>query len=424
MIASRRVKALKPGRLARNTVLATCWNGARIALQACTLVLLAHLFGADGYGKLAGVSALYVSLAQLTGLGSGIALVRHVARQGDLESRTRATQWVYLLTGSTIAALAWPASLWLLDKPLAPVTMACLAIAEMIVAPCTLPLTYRYQAQERMFVSGALLTAAPVARLAGALACVLLDSRSLQTYAESYLCLLSIVSIGSLALVRPEVRTTHSARRLREVAKEGLPYVVSGAAITAGSEIDKTVLLRVAGSLDTGHYSAAYRIMQAATLPINSLVLAAIPRLFRDERESHHTGHKLTLLTILYGVIAALSVWLAAPLLPIVLGGNFQPSVDILRVMSLLVVTGCTRQMLVARLTASDRQVARNIIEATAIGLSIAIMLVLVPWWGISGAIAASAMADVSVCLAVWIALRRSRMPRPEPAGGTSSHQA
>jgi len=45
-----RLHSWRPGRLARNTVLATFWQGVRIVLQFAYLVLVARMLGAEGYG--------------------------------------------------------------------------------------------------------------------------------------------------------------------------------------------------------------------------------------------------------------------------------------------------------------------------------------------------------------------------------------
>ena len=70
----------RPGRLARNTLLSTGWQGLRLALQFAYLVLVARLLGVEGYGVFAGSIALAASLSPLVGWGFYMILVQEVSR--------------------------------------------------------------------------------------------------------------------------------------------------------------------------------------------------------------------------------------------------------------------------------------------------------------------------------------------------------
>ena len=54
----KRLLAISRHRLAQNTVLATGWQGIRVALQAVWVVLLARAIGPGGYGSFAGMAGL------------------------------------------------------------------------------------------------------------------------------------------------------------------------------------------------------------------------------------------------------------------------------------------------------------------------------------------------------------------------------
>jgi O-antigen/teichoic acid export membrane protein len=68
--------------------------------------------------------------------------------------------------------------------------------------------------------------------------------------------------------------------------------------------------------------------------------------------------------------------------------------------------------MIVAQLTASNRQHARNWIEGLAAILTILAMVLVIPSFGAVGAIIIAAAADVAVGIGSWMALTR-RLPRP-----------
>jgi O-antigen/teichoic acid export membrane protein len=181
--------------------------------------------------------------------------------------------------------------------------------------------------------------------------------------------------------------------------------MVSGAATAAASDLDKTILLRSTSSVITGQYAAAYRVMQAATLPINSLILAATPRLFRASGTGSldNIGQTLMLATVAYAISASIVVWTLAPILPWLLGDEFINSIGLLRLLCLLLIATCIRQMAVAQLTALDMQSIRNWIECTSVVVTLLAMLIVIPTYGAAGAITIAVVTDISAATLSWI---------------------
>lgn len=401
----KRAGEWRPGRLARNTAHAGAWNLARAGLQALTLVLMARLFGPDAYGRLSGTVSLYATVAQIVGLGSGIALVRHLARDGLLAARFFATRALYAASGVALWLLSIPLSAVVLDGVLPPLAFALLSAAELVVAPLLLPSVYRFQAEERMRLSGALLTVAPLARFAAVAVAMALGIADITLFAGLYLgCLVVSVAAAMIATHAPAGNVRNVA--VRNVAQDGLPFVIGSVAATAGSELDKTALLRLAGATVAGHYAAAYRIVSAATIPVASMILAVAPRMFRGDYGTRLRLPKPVLLaTILYAIGAAGLLWLLAPLTHLVLGDDFRASEPILRALSILVLTGSMRQLINASLTTSDKQWARNAIELAALAATIGLLLLLVPGCGSTGAVMAMVAGDVIAIAAGYAAL-------------------
>lgn len=409
-----RALAWRPGGLARNTACTVAWNLWRIALQALNLVALARLFGADGYGVLAGTIALFVACAQFVGMGTGMALVRDSVRDAragaDVYAQTRT---VYLATGLAAFLLAWPLGVWLLGDQVPADALAALAFAELVATPAVMPLVYRLQSQERMGAFGALLSLPPAVRLVVTLALLLLDYDSITGFALLYLGGMLCASLAAHAVASP-----HGCARPRWsdlwYLRQGLPYVLPGVTSAVGSEVDKTILLRSAGAAETGHYAAAHRIMQAAAVPVGALMLAAVPRLFRSSAATGrpHGARMLVLAALAYALPMAILLWLLAPLAPWLLGTQFRPSVDLLRGLSLVLVAACLRQVTLALLTTSDLQRIRNRIEVSAAVASIGALLAAIPVFSAWGAVIVLGTTDLLVVAAGGIALYRHRHRR------------
>jgi O-antigen/teichoic acid export membrane protein len=388
----------RPGELARNTAHASFWNVARILLQASSLILMARLFGSSGYGALAGTVSLYTTFAQFAGLGSGIALVRHLARVGQTPYRLLATQVVYFATSIMLFILIWPTSVIFLRGTMTPATLAFLALAELVIAPALLPTAYRYQAEERMSMSGAVLTIPPFARFAAVSAALLLGMHDISRFAPLYLGCLSTAVIICISIARPIGRINITLATIGIAAREGLPYVISGAAMTAGNELDKTILLRDAGAQIAGPYAASYRIMQAVTLPVNSLILAASARMFRSSETNNASFNKSLLWAVFfYAVTAATILWFLAPFVHVLLGADFLSSEEYLRGLCMIVITNCLRQLVTAQLTTQDFQRFRNMVEIAGLVTFLSLLILLVPKLHAWGAIVALGFSDLLV---------------------------
>lgn len=399
----------RPGVLAWNTAHVTGWNLARALLQALSLILIARQFGASGYGGLAGAVALYTTIAQFVGMGSGVVLVRNGSRdQTLLPGELRTTQGLYLGTGLLAFLVAWPLSSLALPESMSVSMLGYLAAAELVAAPAMLPIIYAHQARERMGLFGFTLALAPLARLLAVLISLYLHA-NIEEFAKIYCATLFLTA---LLVVTSQLKLFGKPERsLKLTLRAGFPYAITGVASTAGSELDKTVLLRYEGSEIAGHYAAPYRVLQAAVLPVMSLALSAAPRLFRAASAGgiHGIYLPLVLLAALYATTAGAIIYFVAPLLPSVLGIEFTESVELLRWMLPLFFLNCIRQVLGTTLTGADFQWRRNALEAFSATASIAGLLILVPRYGTAGAITAVSVSELLfILLAIWILTRES----------------
>nr|WP_281167383.1 FkbM family methyltransferase [Rudaea cellulosilytica] len=404
----------RPGRIARNTAHASTWNLVRVALQALNLMVLTRILGAEGYGSLAGSVALFMTCGQFTGLGSGVAFVRHGVRGGELCGRLAATERAYLLSGLLLFALVWPFSVVLLGAIVPLGALACLAAAEVLIAPALQPLVYRYMAEERIFLSSTIGTLAPVSRLAAAVFALWFGLHDVSSFAQLYVAWIIVITGITLYVAWPRRGDLKSSSSISDTLREGLPYAVSSVALTAGNELDKTILLRLAGDAATGPYAAAYRIVMAATLPVNGLVLAAAPRLFRiaDVRTDRLISVMLTAVFV-YALVAASLLWLLAPLAPWLFGKGFAHVQPLLHWMCPIVITSCLRQFVTALLTTGDLQKSRNLIEIGGVCISFLLLVLLIPQWGAYGAIIAVACGDLWVISLGTTCIMLKRFLRP-----------
>jgi O-antigen/teichoic acid export membrane protein len=241
---------------------------------------------------------------------------------------------------------------------------------------------------------------------------MLFDVRSLAVYAAIYAASLLVLVLAAFVRLWPrDVRLDPSPSAMRAEVHEGLPYSVSSATATASGEIDKSLMLRLAGELATGQYSAASRVVQAAVMPVQALMVSIAPRWFRAHAQGGASRERRIAIgiAIAYAVIAAAGCWACAPLLPWLLGSGFEASVPVLRFLSVAIVTGSLRQVTMMMTMTSDLQGSRNMIELAALALFVASMIVLIPRHGATGAVVATVLADGLAILLGTAALARAR---------------
>ncbi|HJV93663.1 MAG TPA: oligosaccharide flippase family protein [Azonexus sp.] len=387
----------RPGKLARNTLLATGWQGLRLTLQFAYLVVVARLLGAVGYGTFSGIVALAATLSPLAGAGFGLILVKQVSRYpesfprywGKVLTATAFSAPLLILVMGTMAALMLPGTGEM-------IALLVVGISELLLVPLITACANAYQAHERLGASIFNFVLLNGGRLLSIGTLALYDSQpDLTLFAIAYLAGTALPTAASLTIAtRTFGRPITELRGLTSEFREGLGFAASGVTGVAQAEIDKSLLLRLDGALATGTYSVATRIVSAATVPLISFVLAAVPQLFRTGTNgtggSRQTAGTLLVPVLLYGAVAGGAIYLLAPWLPTILGDEFAGSVSVIRTLALLPSLIGISNLLLAVLSCSGAQPARVKIELLALGLGIGLNIALIPSLGVLGAVYAA----------------------------------
>lgn len=202
----------------------------------------------------------------------------------------------------------------------------------------------------------------------------------------------------AVLLCRPVLTGLLDRPLIRRAFALGIPIMVSGLSIFVLTASDRVVISRLLGSAAVGRYQIAYTVGYVVVLGLASVSQAWTPRLAavqdRTARMMLSARSRDELYRLCVPVI--LGIVLAAPiLLRIVAPSSFDPAT--LLVVSALVAaaafpyaaSGATsRELLIQR---RSRPLA--LVAFIAGVLNVALNLVLVPWWGISGAATSTLIA-------------------------------
>ncbi len=205
-------------------------------------------------------------------------------------------------------------------------------------------------------------------------------------------------AVIAVLLCKPVLAGLFDRPLIRRAFSLGVPIMISGLSIFVLTASDRVVISRLLGTTEVGRYQIAYIVGYVVVLGLASVSQAWTPRLAavqdRTARMLLSGRSRDELYRLCVPVI--LGIVLAAPiLLRIVAPSSFDPST--LLIVTMLVAaaafpfaaSGATSRELLILRRSRPLAVAAFIAGALNVGLN----LLLVPWWGISGAAASTLIA-------------------------------
>lgn len=396
------------GRLAKGTLAVMLWQGARLAALGAWVVVVARTLGANEYGVFAGLAGLAASIAGFSGMGIGYLLYQQVAIEpGNFGAYWRKTRIAYSITGGLLGAclIAMAALMF----PTVTIRFSALvALSEVVAMPFVSAAAYAFAAHERMGWSSALPAMGAMLRLAALAAFVWSGQSGIEAYLWFHVAAAMAAALLSLLAVRrllkpPRVQSSLDWRDLRSGSAFSVVWF-SGTSLTSW---DKALVLRLAGAEASGVYSAAYRIASMVAMPVDALVMAATPRLFRHRKQGGSDGGLLryaACAVLAYGVAAGVLVACLAPVLTWMLGAGFESAEGIIRGISLMIPLYGMRQLGGHILVTHDRRRVRALIDLFGLGLMTALAFLLIPGSGVQGGVEMIVATEAALVVLVWAA--------------------
>jgi len=412
MISTR----LRVGRLGQNTLLSTGGLVIRALIQAAYLILLSRWMQPHGYGLFAGSVAAATLISPLSGWGISYVYTQWVARDPSSSRSLWATALLQIaLSGVMLVFVLMLASVTVLGTRMDLRSMLIVGLAELIALPVALTASRACMALDRGASSALIMILVPGFRLLVALVFLALGAAGKPAniatfhFAGSVLGMLVAIYLMTRFDGAPAWRTRMP---IREATREGSGYAVGSLVGVSYPEVDKVLLLQIVGAVATGNYTVAFRAISVLVLPISALAGAALPRLF-----AAHGGvtwpklfKSMTGAAVGYGFVAVIAAVLLAPLIPHIFGASYAVSSKYLLLLSPWPVFFALHQSFAAALTASGKQVARVVVEATGLVLILALNLLLLRSMGVNGAVLALLITEVFMMLGCWLLVWRRRV--------------
>ncbi|MDB5819129.1 MAG: hypothetical protein JWQ11_2769, partial [Rhizobacter sp.] len=401
-------------RLGRHAALIAGGQFGRLFIQALYFVILARALGLRDYGAFASTLALAAICVPFAGLGTTLLIVRNGAREPDrlAEHWANAKRTVFC-SGAILTVALLALSPWVLPDGASVASLCAIALADLVAGRLTEVSGSVFQAAHQVRRTAHIPVWLSLSRLVGA---VLLYVTPIPSTVLSWAVLYSLTSVATAFwITRLTTKVTGKAsaswRQVRADAVLGFQFSVGLASQSVYNDIDKVMLARIDGVDSAGAYSAAYKIVDMATVPFRSMLSAALPTMFKlgavDISAMRPFLVKIGRPIYAYGAVAAVGLFLGAPILPKVLGAEYGDSVAILRGLALLPLLKALHYPAGDALTCSGNHRARIAIQVGVAAINVVLNLVLIPAHGYVGAIISSLVCDGLLALALWSVILR-----------------
>lgn len=415
------------GVLARNTFGIAICNGVRILAQLAWVVLLARTLGAEGYGVFSGIAGLAITVGGFVGLGLGLKMYQDVAREPSLfvERWSQACMgvvWSIAPTGGILFLLAA-----MMFHEISLLTLLLIGGAELIGAPLVSLAAFAYASKGRVIAAAAAPVVMAIARVLAVLAMISIHARpELVTYATLHALFTGAAAVAVLASAALKLGAHwHPARLTFLEIKEGLGFSALWASGIAFGALDKALVLKDSNAGVAGAYAASQRFASIVAMPVEALVAAALPRMFRRGaglQESPRLIPMLFLATSMYGMIAGVCLYWGADMLIWLLGPTFESTTAATRMLAIYVPVYSLRILAAHMLLAHGAVRYRVVAEILAIVVMAVAVSSWVPHLGVIGAAASLILTEmILLCLLTIGAFIYRRKEKIGDAVGTST---
>jgi len=398
-----------------------------LGLQAATGILTARELKPWGRGELAAMILWPLLVASVTTLGVPSSLIYFLRYRPEERDRLIANGFL-MAAGLGLAAAALTTVL--LPLCLRQYSPPILHAAEwfLITVPiCSMTLAGRavLEASHDFFASNAIQTLTPFATLIGLLFFLSLRHFSPYTAAIAYIA----ASIPTFWIMVSRVRRVCAkpGRTQFPIMKLILGYGIRSYGIdllgTLALYIDQVLVIGLLSPGAMGSYVVVLSLSRMLNLFQNSVVMVLFPKAAgRPVQEVvEMTGHSVRISGLVTALCAVL-VCLTGPfLLRVLYGSEYVAAAAALRILVLEVVLSGATFVLAQAFMALDRPGIVTVLQALGLSLSIPLMLLLIPRFGIYGAAISLLTSTIARLFFVYVAFRlflKTKPPRIVPAGG------
>ena len=397
--------------LARNASWMLQGQGLQLAAQFAYFVVVAHVLGPKGYGTFVACTAVVLAMAPFSPWGAGQVMIKYAARRREaLPIYFGNAILVTVTSGLALTLLLLLLRRLLLPSSVTPTMLIAVAIADLICTQLTAVCSLAFMALDRAQKSANALVMAAVLRLLAALL-LLTSIASPGRWAHLYLTAAAIAAIYQvIAVSRCSSMPRLQLHLIFPSLREGFHFATSQAAQTVYDNIDKTMLARLSTVESAAIYAVAYRFVEASMLPIRALAAATYPEFFRQGDHgvtaTYRFARRILKRSVLYGLLITVALFIAAGLVPLVMGQRYAESSAALRWLCPLPIIKSVHAFLTDTLTGANYQWERSSVQIAVAVFNVLINLWLIRVYSWRGASWSSIVTDFMLMASLYLLIR------------------
>ena len=331
-----RINTLLRSKMTANYFFYSLDYGLRIVVQLGYFAIISRSLGAAGYGVFASISAVSLLAAVFSGLGSEQVLVRRTA--GDHAAFAAAFGHTLIcIAGSIvpISALCFLVLQFMNTGGIDWWAVILFIVSETLFTKLTYLANACYMAHEiagRQFIIN--ITMSTVKLAAAALAWTFSNPLTLDAWSLWYFASTGVGAALAMMLVVWELGVPRFTF-FREDLRDGLQYGLEFASVVALRDLDKPLVVETLGAEAGGLYTAAFRVVDSACIPVRALLLATYTRYFShakvDTRAAVAFGYRILPLGLAMAGILGICLFAFAWTIPLIIGPSFEGAVPIIK---------------------------------------------------------------------------------------------
>lgn len=400
--------------------------GLRLIVQAGVLFLLASVLEPHGFGLYAALGALAVLLGTLANFGTHLTLLRDISRASPgVGAALRVALGTTAFCGSILLLIYTALSHLLLPVPEEGYwVILALGAAEVLFQPFLVIAAMERHGRGQIACSQLLLIQPLLLRLLIVLAIVeSAPEDPLSWYAMGHLCAV-VLPLGYVAWsAEPAAWRQPSRWQVARLSdwRNLAGYAVMNASANGVAELDKILASRLLSLGAAGIYAAASRIVGSLVLPVIAMVLAAMPRLFRDGTAGKKIHFWLFIFAAMYGLLAASVMALAAPWIESLFGGAYIGVGELIRLLAFAVPAVSIRAAATNVLTTLERPWVRVCLELAGWLVIVVLTLAFIRSYGSVGMAFSIICAEWILAVSSVVLIGRFTRPSRKAADGATT---
>ena len=402
------------GLLKNKTVKNAGWIiGGRLANKALAFlvsILTARYLGPGNNGLIGYVTAYVTFFASICNLGINSVIIKDFVDNPEEEGEAIGTTLVLRAVSSALSAVMIIGIVWLMDRDPLTVLVAALSSLGLIFQVFdTLKKWFQAKLQSKYVAIGTLVAYVVVS----AYRLVLLAmGKSVSWFAMATSVDYLAVAVFLLWAYRKKdgPRLSFSMKKAKQLLKMSSSYIIAGVMVSVYASTDKLMLKQMLDDASVGYYVTAVSLSTTWTFLLEAVVDSMYPSVIQsynqDKALFEQRNRQLYAIVLYCALFVSLVIsLLARPLISVLYGEAYLPTVNPLRIICWYTAFSYLGVARNAWMVCENKQKYLKYLYIASAVLNVALNLLLIPYWGPSGAAVASLVTQIftTVCLPAMI---------------------